>query len=407
MPDDRHERALKTFQVPLEVVSEIISYVDQEDLPQCLRVNSTFFHAVIPRLYRHIHLGSSTTTKWPIVLSGMIDVQVAEEDSDQDTSNPSNPPVILFSNRYITSKFGDVGRSVLRRSWLERYTRTLDVQWHDQDHCFPRAIYYKLKSQGISLRMFPDIPNLETLRLTMFNSHHHWTGSGKPRWHSDVHGSHVENDCACLFLANLRPKTLVLRGANLQHWGLFPVFDAPLKTAQRLVLVFGISEEKDWVLFRPLAIPPTLENLTVVYCLGKVMDFLHWNDPYGRERYDSPLAWFPVFLGTLLPPLAAKRLAANPGTPFTITQVVFRGVDSQKAVMQAAIDRNPEPFNATARPSIAIIENCFKDRFDAMQQKENDGTPPQSPLRAISGESYLAQEDWEVAFRRTELFPKP
>lgn len=54
--------------LPREIIDQIVSYVDPADHVSCLTVNSTFFHAAIPHLYRHISLQSDTKAKWPIVL---------------------------------------------------------------------------------------------------------------------------------------------------------------------------------------------------------------------------------------------------------------------------------------------------------------------------------------------------
>lgn len=65
MLSDNPQPVFQPIQPPLEVVSQIMSYVDRDDLLSCLRVNSTFFHAVVPHLYHTIHLKDN----FPVILS--------------------------------------------------------------------------------------------------------------------------------------------------------------------------------------------------------------------------------------------------------------------------------------------------------------------------------------------------
>ncbi|WOO77963.1 uncharacterized protein LOC62_01G001516 [Vanrija pseudolonga] len=409
------------IQPPVEVVSEIMSHVDRDDFISCLRVNSTFFHAVIPRLYSHIHLNGC----FPVILSPRIsypkedksDPKGGKEDKEGEDVASAEEPIcaITFENPCVTSKTGDIGRPVMRYEYLKKYTKFLNIDHHPIERCASDKLLGELREKGIFALRMPHIRGLETLRITLYSSYW-WGGNGKIRLHDDVHGHNITSNC--LFIHELRPKTLVIRGATLQHWPLFPVFDGPLSAAKRIILMFVTSEMgKDWELFGCLKLPPTLENLTIVYCTGEAERLLGC---LTLRANGHPLPSHHIVIPKLAKD-AAKHMVANPNLPFSITQVVFNTTDADKDGMRAAISRNPEaaaPSSASDSPDSAAprtSEEAFQSLLAEISPLDlalvgSTATHVRdrpNPLRALTGEEFLARDDWQLAFRYHELFPKP
>ncbi|MDA4805184.1 hypothetical protein NY486_04650, partial [Enterobacter hormaechei] len=96
-------------------------------------------------------------------------------------------------------------------------------------------------------------------------------------------------------------------------------------------------------------------------------------------------------------------MAANPDLSFSITQAVFNDSDVNEDVMRAAIARNPETV-ASGSVSPRVIEDFQSllaglSRWDLAFEGSTtiDARDLPNPLRSLTGEEFLAREDWQLA----------
>lgn len=321
---------------------------------------------------------------------------------------------MLRQNACITSVTGDLGRSVLRHSWLLQYTRFLDLGSHPTSFCGSDDNVRNLRKQGIRIYKLPNLPKLDTLRLTMngISGTASLVAGGQRSREVPLRVSNWHT--CCRMLEPLRPTTLILRGDAIDRKHILRGYKKLLSAVKKLVLVGGTFEGEGMFLW-DFTTPPNLRDLTVVQCTGSTRRFLNRG---GVDVSDEFVDWHLQSLVISLGILWYHHTQAFPERPFTVTEVIVRDTDADDAVMQAAIARNPEtaPLSSPwTSPQREPLIECFNllahanttnlEDSDAEDSGGEEGPIYPDMLRILSGEEYLAREDWQLAFRHTELFP--
>lgn len=125
--------ATRPHNIPFEVLSHIMSFVHDKDLPACVYTNSSFYLAAKPHLYRTVVL-----------------------DQYFHALGPEHPLVDLDVSPTPTTR----RRPLFRRAWMTRVCHTLEVSAHHESFCACAVGHHSGPTP-----LIPHLPHLRTLHL--------------------------------------------------------------------------------------------------------------------------------------------------------------------------------------------------------------------------------------------------